>query len=173
MATDKTKRKTVKDKVSLDSQARLMQVMNDSPSMAKLANTEWAITALKPGTVNLIAQEACGIKYNEKEAEVNGGGYVDALQFIGSSMDKCIRVIVLALLNDKDRIEGEEYNTVFETIKWESTVYEWAFLLKEILDLIDTSFFFATTNAIQTFRKMTALRKMTKKEAESLSPEQN
>ena len=38
-----------KEGVSLDAMERLAKIMNDMPTIAKMGNTEFSITALKPG----------------------------------------------------------------------------------------------------------------------------
>ena len=51
-ATEKQEQREVtpQSKISDESMARLAKIMNDTPTIVKLADTEWRITALKPGT---------------------------------------------------------------------------------------------------------------------------
>lgn len=158
--------KKITEQVSLDSQQRLIQIMNDSPSLKKLAGTEWEIRALKPAVQWMIAEEAVKIAKTEdltaKDIYLN----------LTKNMPSVFRILALALLNDKDKIE-KDYDNLVETLKWESNPKEWAGILLEVLNLIDVDFFFATTNAIQMFRMITTERKMTKEEQERLSAEQN
>lgn len=131
-----------------------MQIMNDSPTLVKLAGTEWEIKALKPAVQWMIVEEACNIQKKE-DASMR-----DIFLGIAQNFDSVIRIITWALLNDKRKIENS-FDAVYDTLKWESEIKEWAVLLQEILSLIDVSFFFATTNAIQMMREVTAQRKRT------------
>lgn len=158
--------KKITEQVSLDSQQRLIQIMNDSPSLKKLAGTEWEIRALKPAVQWMIAEEAVKIAKTEdltaKDIYLN----------LTKNMPSVFRILALALLNDKDKIE-KDYDNLVETLKWESKPKEWAGILLEVLNLIDVDFFFATTNAIQMFRMITTERKTTMEEQKQLSVEQN
>lgn len=158
--------KKITEQVSLDSQQRLIQIMNDSPSLKKLAETEWEIRALKPAVQWMIAEEAVKIAKTEdltaKDIYLN----------LTKNMPSVFRILALALLNDKEKIE-KDYDNLVETLKWESNPKEWAGILLEVLNLIDVDFFFATTNAIQMFRMITTERKKTMEEQEQLSAEQN
>ena len=133
---------------------RLAQIMNDSPTIVKLKGTEWRINALKPGTQWLIAEEACKITKGEN---LSMG---DVIKEMASNIPSVARVITLALLNDKDRIYSDEYQTVYEQMLWGDCNTEgWTTLLVEILNLLDVDFFFASTNVIQTIRNQALERK--------------
>lgn len=142
--------------VSLDSMERLAKVMNDSPTLVKLAGTEFAITALKPGTQWLIAEESCKIQKAEK------GNMIDIIKQYSISLPSVVRVITLAILNDRDRIfsdykrkiYSEEFEAVYETIMWSESQEYWIGLLVEIMDLLSLDFFFQTTQSIATIRQM-------------------
>ena len=157
---------TIKNAIPLESQLRLMQIMNDSPSLVQFAGTEWEVKALKPAVQYLIAEE--GVKIQIKENASMG----DVFRAYASNLPSVCRIITLALLNDKERIK-EDYDIVYETIMWESEQKDWAVLLSEILQLMDVRFFFLTTNVIQMFQEQTTMRKTTAKEAELLSQERN
>lgn len=164
-ALDVKKPKEVK--VSDESMERLARLMNDSPSLIKLHNTEWMITSLKPGAQWLIAEKACEIVKGEK---LSMG---DVIKEFASNIQAVVHIITIALLNDKDLIfsdydsksYSEEYHKIFDELMWgEYEIKDWAILLAEILNLINTDFFFESTNVIQTVREMTLGRKMTMKE---------
>lgn len=141
--------------------ARLAQIMNDSPSTVKLRNTEWQIRALKPGTQWLIAEEAC--KIIDKENMSTG----DVIRQFAVNMPSVTRVITLALLNEKEKIYGQEYRQVYDSLMWGNyEIRDWAFLLTEILNLIDVDFFFASTNVVKTLRLNTLKRVTMKREQE-------
>lgn len=141
--------------LSDDAMQRLAQIMNDSPTIVKLRGTEWHITALKPGTQWLIAEEACKIVRGEN---LSMG---DVIKEFATNLPSVARVITLALLNDKNRIHSAEYQQVYDQLLWgDYDIKDWATLLVEILNLIDVDFFFASTNVIQTVRSQALQRKM-------------
>lgn len=133
---------------------RLAQIMTDSPSLIKLADTEWAITALKPAVQWEIAKIACDIHKVEKAS------YSDVLKGFSTNLPAVVRVLTLALLNDKERI-ANEYDKVYDTLMWESNPREWGTLLFEVLNLQDIGFFLQTTQIVEMFRQTTLQRKTT------------
>ena len=145
---------------------RLAQIMNDSPTIVKLQGTEWEIRALKPGTQWMIAEEACKIVKGEN---LSMG---DVIKEFAINIPSVARVITLSLLNDKKRIDSEEYQQVYDQLLWgDYDIKDWATLLVEILNLLDVDFFFASTNVIQTVRNQALMRK--KQAAELSRHEQN
>ena len=148
------KKEEIKE-VSLDSMEKLVKVMNNSPSIVKLGNTEFAITALKPGTQWLIAEES--VKIQKVESEKFG----DLIEQFAINIPSVVRVITLAILNDKDRINSDEYQQVYETIMWETDKSQWVGLLVEILNSLSLDFFFQTTQSIAMIRQMALGRKKT------------
>lgn len=133
---------------------RLAQIMNDSPTIVKLQGTEWQIKALKPGAQWMIAEEAC--KIIKKENLAMG----DVIKEFASNIPSVARVITIALLNDKERINSDEYQQVYDQLLWgDYDIKDWATLLIEILNLLDVDFFFASTNVIATVRKQALTRK--------------
>lgn len=151
-----TQKREIK-KASDEAMERLVQVMSDSPSLVKLANTEWAITALKPAVQWEIAKIACEVH------KVENAHYGDVLKGFATNLPAVVRVITLALLNDKERI-ANEYDKVYDTLMWESKPTEWATLLFEILNLQDISFFLQITQVVEMFRQTTLQRKTTMEE---------
>lgn len=148
------KKEEIKE-VSLDSMEKLVKVMNNSPSIVKLGNTEFAITALKPGTQWLIAEES--VKIQKVESEKFG----DLIEQFAINIPSVVRVITLAILNDKNRINSDEYQQVYETIMWETDKSQWVGLLVEILNSLSLDFFFQTTQSIAMIRQMALGRKKT------------
>ena len=158
---------TSRSPVSDESMERLAKIMNDSPSILKLHGTRWMITGLKPGVQWLIAEHACQIVKGEK---LSMG---DVIKEFAVNLTTVVHVITLDLLNDKGRIFSDyekrelsdEYRQVYDLLMWgEYDMRDWALLLGEILNLINTDFFFESTNVIQTVREMTLTRKTTKVE---------
>lgn len=152
------KREEVKKKVykeaSDEAMEKLARVMTDSPSIVKLADAGWEVRALRPAVQWEISKVACEIH------NVENATYGDVLKGFASNLPAVCRVITLALLNDKKRIE-EEYDTVYDMLMWESNPAEWANLLLEILNLQDIGFFLQITQVTEIFRQMTLQRKRT------------
>lgn len=148
---------------------RLAKVMNDSPTVAKMGETEFKITALKPGTQWLIAEESCKILKAEK------GNMNDVIRQFSVNIPSVVKIITLAILNDKDRIfkdwrkkeYSEEFECMQETIMWETNQDNWLSLLLEILNMLSMEYFFQTTNAIAMIREMALGRKMKMEEQKS------
>lgn len=159
-------REVEKSKVNIkeasdDAMERLIKVMNDSPTIVKLAEAGWEVRALKPAVQWKIAELACKVHNIEKAT------FGDILSGLAGNLPNMVRIVTLALLNDKERIKNE-YDNVYDTLMWESNPSEWANLLFEILNLMDVNFFFAITQTIETFRTMTLERKKTMKEQKLL-----
>lgn len=91
-------RARVSSEVSLESQERLAEILNDSPRLVSLNGTEWEIRALRMGTQYLIAQEV--IKINK----VENANFGDVIKQFAVSMPSVLKVLTLALLNDKNKI---------------------------------------------------------------------
>src|SRR5574344_2055405 len=148
--------------VSIDAQEKLIRIMNDTPTIAKFNGTQWEIHGLKPAVQWKIAEEAVNIV--KKENATMG----DVIKQFAVSLPSVVKVITYALLNDKDRIENE-FDATYNAIMWgTSTSKDWAVLLNEIIGLIDVSFFFQVTDAIQTIRTMLLNRKITMEEQKQL-----
>lgn len=145
----------------MEAMERLAAVMNDTPTIAKLGRTEFAITALKPGTQWLIAEESCKIMKAER------GNMADVIRQFGACLPSVVKVITLAILNDRDRIFkdyrkkelSDEYEAVYETIMWETSQDGWLALLVEVMNLLSLDFFFESTNVIAVVREMALGRK--------------
>lgn len=152
--------------ISIESQKTLLRVMNDSPTIVKLNETkEWKVTALKPAVKWMIAEEAAKIKQSQPDT-------MNVAIAMATNMPCICRCLTLALLNDKKRIE-EEYDIVFDLLFFETDDKTWGNLFLEVLRLLDTDAFFLNISLVEMFLNMTTQRKMTKKEAEQLPPEQN
>jgi hypothetical protein len=150
---DEAKKKDFKE-ASDESMEKLVRVMTDAPTLVKLANAGWEVRALKPAVQWEIAKIACEIHKAENAS------YGDVIKGFATSLPDVVRVITLALLNDKKRIE-EEYDLVYDTLMWESNPSEWANVLLEILNLQDIGFFLQITQVTEIFRQSTLQRKKT------------
>lgn len=149
--------------VNLDSQARLAEILNDSPRIAALAGTEWEVRTLRQKVQWLIAEEV--IKINKIE---QGAGYADIIKQFSTNMPSVIKVLTLALLNDRYKIfeDGQEekgfsalYQATYDTLAWEGKVEEYGTLLLEILQMLDISFFMESHRILEMFRESTMARK--------------
>lgn len=148
---------------------RLAKVMNDSPTIIKMKDYEFAITALKPGTQWLIAEESCKIMKAEQ------GNFKDVIKQFAVNIPSVVHVITLAILNDKNRIfddyksrkYSEEYQSVYETIMWETNPDNWLSLLVEIMNMLSMDYFFQSTNAVAMIREAALGRKMKMEELKS------
>ena len=156
------KHKRENTEVNLDAQARLAEILNDSPRKASLAGTEWEIRTLRQKVQWMIAEEV--IKINKQESSSFG----DILRQFAVSMPSVCKVITLALLNDKDKIfkNGKEengfselYKATYDTVSWDGDASEYANLLLEILEMLDVSFFLESHRILEMFRAATMTRK--------------
>ena len=158
-----------KKNTSADAMERLAKVMNDTPTIVKMSNTEFAITALKPGTQWLIAEESCKIMKAEQ------GNFKDVIKQFAVNIPSVVHVITLAILNDKNRIfedyksrtYSEEYQSVYDTIMWETSPDNWLSLLVEIMNMLSMDYFFQSTNAVAMIREAALGRKMKMEELKS------
>lgn len=159
----------MKKDVSVDAMQRLAEIMNDSPTVMKMGKTEFAITALKPGTQWLIAEESCKIMKAEQ------GNFKDVIKQFAVNIPSVVHVITLAILNDKNRIfddyksrkYSEEYQSVYDTIMWETNPDNWISLLVEIMNMLSMDYFFQSTNAVAMIREAALGRKMKMEELKS------
>ena len=160
---EKSKKKSAPAEVDLDSQARLAEILNDSPRLVSLAGTEWEVRTLRQKVQWLIAEEV--IKINKIE---QGAGYGDIVKQFAVNMPSVIKVITLALLNDRYKIyqDGVEskgfselYQATYDTIAWEGKVEEYGNLLLEVLQLLDISFFMESHRILELFKTSTMARK--------------
>ena len=145
LSTAKKDEKSSKNKVkevSNESMYKLAKIMTDSPNLAKLAGTEWEI-----------AKIACEITTNDNATM--GNIFKDMAQ----NVPLVAKVITLALLNDKEKIE-KYYDKVYDVVMWEGNISEYATILYEVLNLQDISFFFQTKEVISIIKK-TSLEKKT------------
>lgn len=137
----------------LDAQLRLAEVMNDTPHIIKLGERTFEVTALKPGVQRLIAQEAAKIAKS-------GENYADVIKQFAVAVPSVIRCLCLAILNDKKKIQGEEYQALYDYIEYETDSKQWLSVLVDILQMLNLDFFFIITGQIDLFRQMTLQKKI-------------
>lgn len=167
--TAESKKKSVKKReeneiepVSLDAQARLAEILTDSPRLVSLNGTEWEVRALRMGTQWLIAKKA--IEVNKAENATMG----DILKQFAVNMPAILDVITLALLNDKNKIyrNGREcegfsdlYYTTKDTLSWDCDPTQFAELLFEIFQMMSVDFFWNALDILAVFRASVTERK--------------
>lgn len=153
--------KSYKD-VSLDAQARLAEVMNDSPHIVDLNGTEWQIRALRMGTQWLIVERCLRI------AKAEGATYGDIIKQFSHNIPALVEILTLALLNDKSKIfkDGNDrgdysdlYYATYNTLMWECKVETFGTIFFEVLQMIDVSFFMESHRILEIFREATMTRK--------------
>ena len=151
---------------SIESQERLVEILNDSPRLASLNGTEYEIRALRMGTQYLIAQEV--IKINKAESATYG----DIVKQFSVNIPSVVKVITLCILNDKNRIYkdgleyngfSDEFNALYETIMWEGNLNDYGNILLECLQMLDISTFMTALDILSVFKaSVTKKREMTK-----------
>lgn len=157
------KRKPLEVQPSLEAQERLVEIMNNSPRVHSFAGTEWELTALKPGTQWLIAQEAISI------TKAESASFEDVIRQFAVNVPSVARCLTYGLLNDRSRIFAngkggalsEEFNSVYDTIMWDTSQSEWLTLLVEMISMLDIEVFFSITSSITILRQRLLERKMT------------
>lgn len=137
----------------LDAQLRLAEILNDTSRKITLGGKDYEIRALRPGTQWLIAEESCKIAKSEEH------NFSDLIKHFATNIPAVVRCLCLAILNDKDKIYGEDYQKLYDTIMWETNSAEWIRLLVDVLQMLDIDFFFVCTSAIDDVRKRTLLKK--------------
>ena len=101
--TNKGKTKAKQEtEVSIEAQERLAEILNDSPRVASLAGTEWEIRTLRQKVQWMIAAEV--IKINKLESATYG----DVVKQFAENMPSVVKVITLAVLNDRNKIFKNE-----------------------------------------------------------------
>lgn len=150
----------------VEAMSRLAEVMNNTPKRITLKGTEYEITALKPGTQWLIAEESLMI---QKAESANFG---DVIKQFAVNVPSVVKVITLAILNDRDRIfsdyrkreYSQEFHDTYEDIMWRTDQKDWLNVLVDVMKMLSLDFFFDSTNAIAMLREMALGIKKTKEE---------
>lgn len=148
--------------VSLESQERLAEIMNDSPRLVSLNGTEWEIKALRMGTQWLISKKCIEV------AKAENATFGDIIKQFTTNIPSVIEVLVLALLNDKKKIykDGDEgngfsdlYYATYNTLMWDCKVEQFGDIFLSVLQMLDVSFFMESCRILEIFRESTMARK--------------
>lgn len=137
----------------------LSQVVTNAPTIITIGGEKYAVTALKMGTQNLIAEETNKIQRAQE------GNLLDIYKQFAQSIPSVIRCLCYAILNDKDKIFkdyskrefSDEFQALYERIEWESDRDTWMQSLVEIMQRLNLDFFFQTADTLTMIRDM-ALR---------------
>lgn len=148
--------------VSLESQERLAEIMNDSPRLVSLNGTEWEIKALRMGTQWLISKKCIEV------AKAENATFGDIIKQFTTNIPSVVEVLVLALLNDKKKIykDGDEgngfsdlYYATYNTLMWDCKVEQFGDIFLSVLQMLDVSFFMESCRILEIFRESTMARK--------------
>lgn len=148
--------------VSLESQERLAEIMNDSPRLVSLNGTEWEIKALRMGTQWLISKKCVEV------AKAENATFGDIIKQFTTNIPSVVEVLVLALLNDKKKIykDGDEgngfsdlYYATYNTLMWDCKVEQFGDIFLSVLQMLDVSFFMESHRILEIFRESTMARK--------------
>ena len=155
-------------KASIDAQERLAEILTDSPHLVSLAGSVWEVKALRMGTQWMIAKKCIEVHKGDSNS------FGDVIKSFATCVPAVLEVLTLALLNDKKLIfkdgrDGGEYSdlfkTTYDTLKWQCDVREFAPLLLETLQLLDTGFFFSALDMLQIFRASVTEKKRARTKA--------
>lgn len=130
----------------LDAQLMLAQILNDSAKTIKLGGRDFQLRPLRQGAQWLIAEEACKIAKN-------GEDLADIIRQFSVNAPAVVRCVCIAILNDKQKIEGKEYDDLFDFIKWEVNIMDCLRVLVEVLQMLDYNFFWRSCEVIYSFRQ--------------------
>lgn len=140
----------------LDAQAKLAEIMNDTPHKVSLEGTQYALTRLKKGTEMLICEEAIKVAKGENMA------FGDIMKQLATNTPSIMKIIALAMLNDKKRIfkDGDEskgfsdeFEATYNTLMWDVTDdYGIIEILTEILNMLDIRFFLTSSEVVKNLR---------------------
>lgn len=141
----------------LDAQARLAEIMNDTPRLVKLEDgREIPVTMLRNGTQYLICKEAVEVVKNENAT------FGDVMKQFAVNMPAVARVLTLAVLNDKERIfkDGDqrkgwsdEFEATCDTFLWDVSNESIAKLMYEVFSMLDINFFLTSSGIVKTMRE--------------------
>ena len=153
------------DRPSLDSQARLAEILNDSPRLVSLNGTEWEVRALRMGTQWLIAQRAADVLREESKT------FGDIIRQFSLNIPAILDVLTLCLLNNRFKIfkDGKQENGYSElyyatrrTLEWDCDVAEFGNILLECLQLLSVDFFLQSRDILEIFKKSVLEKKRTR-----------
>ena len=159
------KSKPALDQPSLDSQARLAEILNDSPRLVSLNGTEWEIRTLRMGTQWLISKVVSDMIKDEAKT------FGDIMRQFSVNIPAILDVLTLCLLNDKAKIfkDGKQeygyselYHATRDTLEWDCDVTDFGNILLECLQLMSVDFFLQSRDILEIFKKSVLEKKRTR-----------
>ena len=159
------KSKPALDQPSLDSQARLAEILNDSPRLVSLNGTEWEVRTLRMGTQWLISKVVSDMA--KEEAKTFG----DIIRQFSVNIPAILDVLTLCLLNDKAKIfesgnpnkgYSKLYRATRNTLEWDCDVSEFGNILLECLQLMNVDFFLQSRDILEIFKKSVLEKRRTR-----------
>ena len=159
------KSKATLDQPSLDSQARLAEILNDSPRLFSLNGTEWEVRTLRMGTQWLISKVVSDMIKDEAKT------FGDIMRQFSVNIPAILDVLTLCLLNDKAKIfkDGKQeygyselYHATRDTLEWDCDVTDFGNILLECLQLMSVDFFLQSRDILEIFKKSVLEKKRTR-----------
>ena len=159
------KSKATLDQPSLDSQARLAEILNDSPRLVSLNGTEWEVRTLRMGTQWLISKVVSDMIKDEANT------FGDIMRQFSVNIPAILDVLTLCLLNDKAKIfkDGKQeygyselYHATRDTLEWDCDVTDFGNILLECLQLMSVDFFLQSRDILEIFKKSVLEKKRTR-----------
>ena len=159
------KSKATLDQPSLDSQARLAEILNDSPRLVSLNGTEWEVRTLRLGTQWLISKVVSDMIKDEAKT------FGDIMRQFSVNIPAILDVLTLCLLNDKAKIfkDGKQeygyselYHATRDTLEWDCDVTDFGNILLECLQLMSVDFFLQSRDILEIFKKSVLEKKRTR-----------
>ena len=159
------KSKATLDQPSLDSQARLAEILNDSPRLVSLNGTEWEVRTLRMGTQWLISKVVSDMIKDEAKT------FGDIMRQFSVNIPAILDVLTLCLLNDKAKIfkDGKQeygyselYHATRDTLEWDCDVTDFGNILLECLQLMSVDFFLQSRDILEIFKKSVLEKKRTR-----------
>lgn len=153
------------DQPSLDSQARLAEILNDSPRLVSLNGTEWEVRTLRMGTQWLISKVVSDMIKDETKT------FGDIMRQFSVNIPAILDVLTLCLLNNRFKIfkDGKQENGYSElyyatrrTLEWDCDVAEFGKILLECLQLLSVDFFLQSRDILEIFEKSVLEKKRTR-----------
>ena len=150
---------------ALDSQARLAEILNDSPRLVSLNGTEWEVRTLRMGTQWLISKVVSDMIKDEAKT------FGDIMRQFSVNIPAILDVLTLCLLNDKAKIfkDGKQeygyselYHATRDTLEWDCDVTDFGNILLECLQLMSVDFFLQSRDILEIFKKSVLEKKRTR-----------
>jgi len=145
----------VKDKITDEARAKLVEIMADTPTLFKFEGTDFEVRALKNGTLIKICEEAVKIKEVETLSADKTASVMIAM---ATQIPVLCKIVTYALLNNLHKIE-KNFDEVYDIILNNTTQKELLSLFLEIIQKMDVGFFFANIKSTAMLLQMLTERR--------------